>query len=260
MRDDEPPAGYIQFAVGKAHVVCAEHLGDSLRVAMREATLYQYAERHPRARALAGRGVAYAVSLPGDADRVVVRHNRHGGMLASLTGDLFRPPTRAPLELRIAERLRDLGVPTPRVLAYATYAAVAGFQRADVATREVSGGADLSAALMSDDANVRMRGLRAAANLVAALDRARVRHHDLNVKNILIRPPMGDAAEALVLDVDRVEFTAAGRPTLEANLARLLRSARKWQSRHGARVTDDELAEFASWVRARPTVHLTTLS
>jgi hypothetical protein len=260
MRDDEPPAGYVQFAVGKARIVCAEHLGDSLRTAMREATLYQYAERHPRARALAGRGVAYAVPLPGDADCVVVRHNRHGGMLASLTGDLFRPPTRAPLELRISERLHDLGVPTPRVLAYATYAAVAGFQRADVVTREVSDSVDLSVALMSVDAGVRVRGLRAAANLIAALDRARARHHDLNVKNILLRAPMGDAVEALVLDVDRVEFEGAGQPVLEANLARLLRSARKWQSRHAARVTEGELADLSAWVRTGATTHLTTLS
>jgi 3-deoxy-D-manno-octulosonic acid kinase len=227
---------------------------------MREKTLYEYAERHPRARALAGRSVAYAVPLPGDPDCVVVRHNRHGGVLAPLTGDLFRPPTRAPLELQISERLRRLGVPTPRVVAYATYAAVAGFQRADVATLEVSDSADLSAALMSDDAKVRMRGLRAAANLIAALDRARVRHHDLNVKNILLRAPLGDTVEALVLDVDRVEFASDRHSVLEANLARLLRSAHKWQSRHGARVTESELAEFASWVRARSSVHVTTLS
>ena len=84
MRDDEPPAGYVQFTAGSARVVCAEQLVDSLKAALADSTLYDYASRHPHARALAGRGTAYAVPLPGDADHVVVRHNRHGGALASL--------------------------------------------------------------------------------------------------------------------------------------------------------------------------------
>ena len=51
---------------------------------------------------------------------------------------------------------------------------------------------------------------------------------------------------ALVLDVDRVELLTPGRDVLEANLARLLRSARKWQAVHGARVTQIELLDLAS--------------
>jgi 3-deoxy-D-manno-octulosonic acid kinase len=259
MRDDEPPAGYAKFIAGSARVVCAEHLTDSLRAALAHRTLYDYAAQHPSARALAGRGTAYAVPLPGDADHVVVRHNRHGGALAPITGDLFRPPTRAPLELRVSERLRALDVPTPRVVAYVTYAAFAGFERVDVATREVRDSEDLSAALMSDSARVRVAGLHAAATLVSTLARAGARHHDLNVKNILLQRLDGDTS-ALVLDVDRVEFSQDRRDVLDANLARLLRSARKWQSGHGARVTEIELLELASLARAHSAVHPATLS
>ena len=50
--------------------------------------------------------------------RAVVRHNRHGGLFAPVTRDLFLPPTRAPHELRTALRLTALGVPTPPVLMY----------------------------------------------------------------------------------------------------------------------------------------------
>jgi hypothetical protein len=260
MRDEDPPRGYVGFTVGKARVVCTEHLAASLRAALTSETLYDFASRQPHARALAGRGTAYAVTLPGDMDGVVVRHNRHGGLLAPLTGDLFRSPTRAPLELRVSERLRALDVPTPRVVAYVRYRAGVGFERADVATREVRDSEDLSAALMSDDARVRVSALHAAAALVAALARAGARHHDLNVKNILINEPRNADLSALVLDVDRVEFTSAGHRVLEANLARLLRSARKWQSVHSARVTETELSNLASMARDRSRDHLATLS
>jgi 3-deoxy-D-manno-octulosonic acid kinase len=140
------------------------------------------------------------------------------------------------------------------------YGAPAGFERADVATREVADSEDLSVALMSEDSQVRMGALRAAATLTAALSRAGARHHDLNVKNILIHEPRGGEMSALVLDVDRVEFSTVEPRVLEANLARLLRSARKWQSVHRACVTESELVDFAAQVRARSGDHLATLS
>jgi hypothetical protein len=144
-----------------------------------------------------------------------------------------------------------------RALSRTWYAAFAGFERADVATREVPS-EDLSAALMSDDSRA-VCALHAAATLVAHSHR-RARAHDLNVKNILMHKPRTGDMSALVLDVDRVEFCKGGRDVLEANLARLLRSARKWQSVHGARVTQTELLELASAARARSAGHLATLS
>ena len=143
-----------------------EHVADPIETALAKGTLYEYAARQPNARTLAGRGTTYAVPLPGDVERVVIRHNRHGGLLASLTGDLFRTPTRAPLELQISERLHEARVPTPRMLGYVTYPAAPGFSRADVVTREVANAGDLSAALMSGDAAVRQRALRATMTLL----------------------------------------------------------------------------------------------
>jgi hypothetical protein len=117
-------------------------------------------------------------------------------------------------------------------------------------TREVPDSQDLSVAMMGADARTRVAALHAAAALVAALARAGARHHDLNVKNILLHTARGGESKALVLDVDRVELDVPAGQALEANLARLLRSARKWQSLHGARVTETELLEFASVARA----------
>jgi 3-deoxy-D-manno-octulosonic acid kinase len=196
--------------------------------------------------------VAYAAPLPGDVEHVVVRHNRHGGMLAPFTRDLFRPPTFAPLELRISERLRRAGVPTPVMLGFVVYPAPAGFRRADVMTREIPRSFDLSSAIMSDDPSLRERALTAAATLVSTMSAVKARHHDLNVKNVLLRDDSDKSIEAFIVDVDRVAFVDDADAARESNLARLLRSARKWQSVHGAPVTDAELDALVAAVRERP--------
>lgn len=249
--DRGPAPDTVRFAVGRVEVACDASIAGAVREMLAAGTLYDYASRHPAARPFAGRGVAYAIPLPGLPDRAVVRHNRHGGLLASVTGDIFLAPTRAPLELQVSHRLRANGVATPVVLAYAVYPAPLGLRRADVLTREIPSSFDLSAALMSDDAERRRAALAATAKLVRSLSAAGARHADLNVKNVLLHasPHEPNALEALVLDLDRVTFGAPDR-VVDLNLARLLRSARKWRERHGARVTQAELDELARMVRA----------
>lgn len=170
-------------------------------------TLHTWAGRTPGARALRGRGTSYAVRL-GDMP-VVVRHSWHGGLLAPVTRDLFLAPTRAPHELAVSLRLRAAGVPTPEVVAYATYTALAGLERADVVTREISGH--------------ELDSPEGADALLSAMSRAGAVHPDLNMRNVLV-----DGATAYVLDVDRVYFLPPDDPRVtERNSARLLRSARK---------------------------------
>jgi len=254
MRDADLPRGFVRFMVEDSEVVCAEPAVEAIREAMRAGTLYEYAATHLRARTLQGRGLVFAAPLPLGGGNVVVRHNHHGGMFARFTRDLFRGDTRAPHELRISERLQEYGVPTPAILAFAVYPVALGFKRADVVTREVPNSADLSVALMSTDAERRARAIRAAADLVLTLSNVGARHADLNVKNILLRTNHDGSFDAIVLDVDRITF--------ELNLARLLRSARKWQTRYGAWVTDTELDELAGLVRERrpPPMPLSTSS
>jgi 3-deoxy-D-manno-octulosonic acid kinase len=144
----------------------------------------------------------------GDA-RVVVRHSRHGGLLAPITRDLFLAPTRAPHELDVAIRLHAAGVPTPEVIAYATYAVLPGLRRADVVTREIAGH--------------ELASPESAEGLLTALSHAGAVHPDLNMRNVLV-----DGATAYVLDVDAVYFMRPGdRRVDEKNRARLVRSARK---------------------------------
>ena len=246
--EPEPPAGFIELDVRDARAVVASAHADALRQVLLRSTLYEYAARHPLGHPLAGRGVAYAVPLPGETSRVVVRHNRHGGLLARLTGDLFLPPTRAPHELAMSRRLLANGIATPDFVAYVVYRVGPAFRRSDVATREIPNASDLSTAIMSRGDAHRRRALSATAQLVARLSATGARHHDLNVKNILLAE-RDDRTEALVLDVDRVEFLDAAARPVDQNLARLLRSARKWRHHYGAFVTEAELSELAERAR-----------
>ena len=228
------PDGYIMLSARSAHGVGLTALRAPLETALGFGSFYTYAAHAAGARPLAGRGVAYAVPLPGDAARVVVRRSRHGGMFEALTGDRFAPPTRAPYELDAALRLAASGVRTPEVVAFAVYPAGV-FRRADVVTREVPGSADLAAVLAEPRPEDQRRAVLAAvARLIADLTIAGARHPDLNIKNILIQRSATGETLAYVLDVDRIWFDRPGASRVtERNVARLSRSARKWR-RSGA--------------------------
>jgi 3-deoxy-D-manno-octulosonic acid kinase len=236
------PPGYESFLVGRARVVARQPLTGAVRSAMASSTLHEFASRQPGASALAGRGTAWAAALPNGVD-VVVRHARHGGALAGLTGDLFLAPTRAPLELAIALRLAAAGVPTPEVVAYAVYPVLGPLARADVATRALRGADFPDAWRATSDGAARQSLLAALAALLRALRAAGALHPDLNLKNVFIAPGAG-VPTAFVLDVDRVEFGEPGSARIAAeNLARLMRSARKWRKRWNLDI--DEFTDLA---------------
>lgn len=237
------PDGYVQFRLGNADVACLAPLASAIREAFDEdATLYDYARRHPQAKSYLGRGVSYAVPLPGNAARVVVRHSRHGGLLAPITGDRFLAPTRAPRELLAAHRLTAAKIPTPEVVAFATYRAGLLFRRSDIATREISPARDLGMLLLAPASpEARAEALRATRELLAAMGRAGARHPDFNLKNVLIAPRRG-VTTAWVLDVDTVRFDEPGATVARANAERLTRSLRKWRRLYGLEISDPELA------------------
>jgi hypothetical protein len=245
MPDGGPPAGFVRVTAGECDAVTRAEHADDARLMLEEGSLYEAAARDLSALRLQGRGVAYAIALPATGTRAVVRHNRHGGTLGGITRDLFLPPTRAPRELAVALRLRELGVPTPDVLMYGTSPAPFPFRRADVVTRQVAGGRDLATFMTGQTPNEEREASWAATRaLVRMMNEAGVRHHDLNVKNVLIAPSEGRLT-AWLLDVDRVTFGAPGSEGVaRGNVERLLRSARKWRDRHGARYDESELAEL----------------
>ena len=237
------PAGYERVAAGRCWaVVHADHRADA-EVMLAEGTLYEAAARDLAARTFMGRGITYAVALPVSGTPVVVRHNRHGGLLAPLTRDLFLTPTRAPYELAVSLRLAALGVRSPEVIMYGVQRAGPALRRSDVVTREIVGGRDLSTYMAHGvAADERAAAWAAARELVLALNAAGARHHDLNVKNILLAP-LASRLAAWVLDVDRVDFGESQSDAIRrGNAERLLRSARKWRDVHGAVFDEGDLA------------------
>ena len=238
------PSGYERLLLGHAVAVARSDVALDVRQSLVSAdgsrcTLLEYASRHPAARLLQGRGATYAVPLPQNTERVVVRHNRHGGLFGRLTGDLFLSPTRAPHELEISLELRKLGVPTPEILAYALYPPGGVLQRSDVCSREIQGSRDLAQILSRDGGAERAAAFAATAELLAALARAEARHHDLNAKNILLT-----YESAYVLDVDRMSLGGKPDAVLAGNLARLARSLRKWRDQFGARISERDILEL----------------
>lgn len=241
------PAGYVRVTAGRCTAVARVELEDDARVLLAEGTLYEAAARDLAARPLAGRGVAYAIALPVTGARVVVRHNRHGGLLAPLTKDFFLPPTRAPHELEASLRLAAMGVLTPTVSMYGVESVLGILRRADVMTLEVMGGRDLASYLLPGEVPaVRAEAWRATRTLVRSMNAAGARHHDLNVKNVLLSDGDGGLV-AWVLDLDRVRFGEAHAASVRVgNATRLLQSARKWRTERGAVFDEREVAELGA--------------
>jgi 3-deoxy-D-manno-octulosonic acid kinase len=242
-----PPAGYVRVTAGRCVAVARAEVEDDARALLVEGTLYEAAARDLGARPLTGRGVAFSIALPVTGSRVVVRHNRHGGLFAPLTKDFFLPPTRAPYELDVALRLADAGVRTPQVLMYGLESVYGVLRRADVVTLEIVGGRDLASYLAPGEVPaLRAEAWRATRALVRSLNAAGARHHDLNVKNILLTDGESGLV-AWVLDVDRVRFGRAHAASVRVgNAMRLLRSARKWRDERGALFDEAELELAAS--------------
>jgi 3-deoxy-D-manno-octulosonic acid kinase len=235
--------------------VARAEVEDDARALLVEGTLYEAAARDLGARPLTGRGVAFSIALPVTGSRVVVRHNRHGGLFAPLTKDYFLPPTRAPYELDVALRLADAGVRTPQVLMYGLESVYGVLRRADVVTLEIVGGRDLASYLAPGEVPaLRAEAWRATRALVRSLNAAGARHHDLNVKNVLLTDGESGLV-AWVLDVDRVRFGQAQAASIRVgNAMRLLRSARKWRDERGALFDESEVAALGAWhdtVKAR---------
>jgi 3-deoxy-D-manno-octulosonic acid kinase len=251
-----PITGYEHVAVDGANVLVVRIIADTVREILQHDTLYSHAAKDPAALTFHGRAPVYVITLPPLTARVAVRHVMRGGFVGRLLHDRFLPPTRVARELTAAFRLRLGAVPTPEVLAVATYPAGGLFRRADVVTRFVEGGADLSA-VFGDARNDEQRRpiLDAVAKLLTRLTAAGAQHADLNLKNILITSG-DDGYVAHVLDVDRVHFHVPGDPLVaRANIERLMRSLRQWRTHRAPRTNafpDDDMSYLALAAAAQP--------
>jgi hypothetical protein len=128
-------------------------------------------------------------------------------------------------------------------VAYALYPAFAGLVRSDVLTAEIPDSHDLGKVLLdtTPGSHERQKAWDATLRLLRRLRSAEVRHHDLNVKNVLLRETNDGVFASYLLDVDRVELGCDRSRADGANRARLIRSVRKWRDTRGATVSDEEI-------------------
>jgi hypothetical protein len=240
------PAGYERRDVGTRTLIARSDVAGPLAAAIARTTLIDFAAGVPGARPLQGRLTAYAIAVDGGT-RVVVRRNHHGGIFRGVTGSRFLWPTRAPRELETSVALQRLGIPTPPVLAIAIYRHGLTAM-SDVVTGEIAPSEDFGASLRasSPGSDERRAAWSAVRSLLALLAKHGVRHHDLNVKNILLHRA-GSAPTAWLLDVDRV---AMDRPDADTgNRSRLARSLLKWRDTQGVQVS---AAEIEALLRTGP--------
>jgi 3-deoxy-D-manno-octulosonic acid kinase len=239
------PRGYRRLEGITPLAVAHERFADTVTRLLAAGPLYQWAATHPERREYQGRGPVYSAPLPDGGPRVVVRHARRGGLLAPLLRDVYLPPTPAVSELLISAILVRGGVPTPPVLAFATYAVAGILRRLDVMTVEVEG-SDLATALAQAASPGERQALHApVARLLGAMLNAGAWHQDLNARNILLTTREQGQVLGLVVDVDRVRFAPPGDPHVrDANLARLRRSMEKFRARGAPAFDDGDFAEI----------------
>jgi len=244
-----PPKGYFQVTVNGRYAVACTWAAPAIRNLITVSTLHNWAAAQEGHDPLHGRGINYGVMFPagrdpGSATAVVVRRNRHGGMLGPITGEYFRMPTRAPRELSNSLRLMSAGVNTPEVIAYALYPAFMNLVRCDVVTRRLPDGGDFPEMWHKADSSGRDAMLASVASLLRSLVKAGAVHTDLNLKNIYIAPHGPDIV-SYVLDVDCVSFPG-GNDIAERNFNRLARSARKWRTKWGLDFDEISLGRLAA--------------
>jgi hypothetical protein len=241
--------GYVHRRLDRIRLIAMESCAPLLERLLERGTLYELAAQVPGAFVLQGRMPVYVVTLPEDCGEVAVRHSARGGFMAKLTRDRFFLPTGGFRELVNSLRLRQVGIFTPQVIAFATYPAGLGTRRADVLTRYVHGH-DLAAMCESvTDREHRTAMWNATATLVKSLSRVGAHHQDLNIKNVLLAAHDAEY-EAYVLDVDRVRLNPPSPLVLDANLGRLMRSLRKWKDEKMLPVGEDELSYLSDQCHA----------
>lgn len=243
------PMGYASLTVNGRSAVACHWAIPAFREILNNHTLHDWAAAQIPHEQFTGRGVSYGVYLPtaGISEsriKVVIRRNRHGGLLGGITGEYFAAPSRAPLELDIYQRLTAANINTPEVVGYALYPVFPGLVRADVVTRRLPEGGDFPDRWKSADRKCRDKMLEALARLLKELSTANIRHGDLNLKNIYIADS-GHNLTPYLLDIDRVTFPEQVN-VAQLNFNRLARSVRKWRDKWGLDIQETDLERLAA--------------
>jgi len=176
-----------------------------------------------------GRGGARVVTAAGHD--VVVRAYRRGGLPAWLLHDTYFGWHPRPFhELSATETLRRRGAPVAEVYGAAVRWTFPGCYRGVLATRYLRGAQTLwEWARQPRSDTDRVAVFRAVGHALHRLHASGARHPDLNLNNILVCPPEAAAQPPAIvfIDFDRARLMVSAQPAFEADVDRLVRSARK---------------------------------
>jgi len=194
---------------------------------------------------LVGRVPHLAVSLS-DGKRLVVRRYSHGGLLQSLTRDLYLLGSRGFEELILTEGIRSSGIATVQPVGAIHQRVFPFFYRAYFLSIEIPGARDLSSYFQTMGPHPcaerlieKRRMIRSVGRLVRQFHEAGFFHRDLQLKNIL-----ASEGKPFLIDFDRSyrKSTLTLKERIE-NLLRLNRSAEKWK-RAGLPITKTDRWRF----------------
>lgn len=222
------PAGYHCEQQGGVHLVLHTALAETLlRLGIRDP---QRLLRSTPPAGLHGRGPVVAVPLPGrDNEPLILRPCLRGGLLRHANHDLYWGPNRPLRELAVAEAAHRAGIATAEPLAAVSVRALGPLWRCYLATRQLTGYADLPtfiSRIPGHDPAAISSLLDRTADAIRRMHEAGIIHGDLNLKNILV----GDTARQriAIIDWDKsvLQFALSQRQR-DTNLVRFCRSMAK---------------------------------
>jgi 3-deoxy-D-manno-octulosonic acid kinase len=194
---------------------------DDLKTFLKKNTQFSY---H-----LKGRTLHPSIPL-GDGKRMVLRQYSHGGLLRTITGNLYLFGARSFRELALTEEIRSSGIPTIFPIGAIHHRIFFLFYQAYFLSLEVPNAIDLiqyfqemRARPTRENLSSKRKTIRSVGLLIRQFHQAGFFHGDLQLKNILIA---GD--QALLIDFDR-SYRRSNLSIQEKirNLLRLNRSAEK---------------------------------
>jgi tRNA A-37 threonylcarbamoyl transferase component Bud32 len=197
-------------------------------------------EKTPHPGHLTGRGEVLLVK--GKQMEVAVRKYRHGGLLRSLTGDLFFFGARPFMEVAVTKEVKSAGVPTLEILAAIMEQGWGGWYRGYLITKYLPSATDFISYLDREpEGKRRVASIEKAGKAVKKIHQAGIYHADLHLKNCLFEEK---GSKVYLIDFDKSKVFSHLKPSRRMkNLKRLDRSAEKL-TRHGLPLTKRDKKTF----------------
>ena len=180
---------------------------------------------------LSGRTLHPSIPIK-NGERLVIRQYSHGGLLRTLTRNLYLFGARSFRELALTEEIRSCGIPTISSIGAIHHCTFFSFYQAYFLSLEVPRAMDLiqyfngiEAHPSCENISSKRKTIRSVGLLVRQFHQAGFFHGDLQLKNILVA---GD--QLLLIDFDRSyrKSTLSAKERMK-NLLRLNRSVEKWR-------------------------------